>query len=282
MRFSFLYSLLLAGFAGLGLVAYPLFAQDSDDSTGDPIQIEAEGGIDWFRDEKKYEARVNAIASRGNLRIRADRLTAHYDDSGERTLITRIEAVGRVILTQGDTRAEGDRGTYHIDQKRAFLIGKNLQISNLNGVIMADDSLEYWEQKGVAIARGQALVIQNENRLQAGTLTAFIDPAQTNANEDNTNVNEENAGPKRPETQITRIDAEDGVHLSTPEEIVIANEGVYDMVAQTVRMCGDVKVTRAGNLVTGNCAFVDLETGKSRLESGPDGEKVKGLILPAS
>ena len=275
MRFSFLYSLLLVGFAGFGLGADPLFAQDSGDSTGDPIQIEAEGGIDWFRDEKKYEARVNAIASRGNLRIRADRLTAHYDDSGARTLITRIEAVGRVILTQGDTRAEGDRGTYHIDQKRAFLIGKNLQISNLNGVIMADDSLEYWEQKGVAIARGQALVIQNENRLQAGTLTAFIDPAQTNTNEDNAN-------PKRPETQITRIDAEDGVHLSTPEEIVIANEGVYDMVAQTVRMCGDVKVTRAGNLVTGNCAFVDLETGKSRLESGPDGEKVKGLILPTS
>ena len=275
MRFSFLYSLLLVGFAGLGLVADRLFAQDSGDSTGDPIQIEAEGGIDWFRDEKKYEARVNAIASRGNLRIRADRLTAHYDDSGERTLITRIEAVGRVILTQGDTRAEGDRGTYHIDQKRAFLIGRNLQISNLNGVIMADDSLEYWEQKGVAIARGQALVIQNQNRLQAGTLTAFIDPAQTNASEGN-------GSPKRPETQITRIDAEDGVHLSTPEEIVIANEGVYDMVAQTVRMCGDVKVTRAGNLVTGNCAFVDLETGKSRLESGPDGEKVKGLILPAS
>ncbi len=275
MRFSFLYSLLLVGFAGFGLGADPLFAQDSGDSTGDPIQIEAEGGIDWFRDEKKYEARVNAIASRGDLRIRADRLTAYYDDSGERTLITRIEAVGRVILTQGETRAEGDRGTYHIDQKRAFLIGRNLQISNLSGVIMADDSLEYWEQKGVAIARGQALVIQNENRLQAGTLTAFIDPAQTNANE-------ENADPKRPETQITRIDAEDGVHLSTPEEIVIANEGVYDMVAQTVRMCGDVKVTRAGNLVTGNCAFVDLETGKSRLESGPDGEKVKGLILPAS
>ena len=275
MRFSFLYSLLLVSFAGLGLVADPLFAQDSGDSTGDPIQIEAEGGIDWFRDEKKYEARVNAIASRGNLRIRADRLTAYYDDSGERTLITRIEAVGRVILTQGETRAEGDRGTYHIDQKRAFLIGRNLQISNLNGVIMADDSLEYWEQKGVAIARGQALVIQNENRLQAGTLTAFIDPAQTNASEGN-------GSPKRPETQITRIDAEDGVHLSTPEEIVIANEGVYDMVAQTVRMCGDVKVTRAGNLVTGNCAFVDLETGKSRLESGPDGEKVKGLILPAS
>ena len=275
MRFSFLYSLLLVSFTGLGLGADPLFAQDSGDSTGDPIQIEAEGGIDWFRDEKKYEARVNAIASRGNLRIRADRLTAHYDDSGERTLITRIEAVGRVILTQGETRAEGDRGTYHIDQKRAFLIGRNLQISNLNGVIMADDSLEYWEQKGVAIARGQALVIQNENRLQAGTLTAFIDPAQTNASEGN-------GSPKRPETQITRIDAEDGVHLSTPEEIVIANEGVYDMVAQTVRMCGDVKVTRAGNLVTGNCAFVDLETGKSRLESGPDGEKVKGLILPTS
>ena len=275
MRFSFLYSLLLAGFAGLGLGADPLFAQDSGDSTGDPIQIEAEGGIDWFRDEKKYEARVNAIASRGDLRIRADRLTAYYDDSGERTLITRIEAVGRVILTQGETRAEGDRGTYHIDQKRAFLIGRNLQISNLSGVIMADDSLEYWEQKGVAIARGQALVIQDENRLQAGTLTAFIDPDQTNSSEADT-------GPKRPETQITRIDAEDGVHLSTPEEIVIANEGVYDMVAQTVRMCGDVKVTRAGNLVTGNCAFVDLETGKSRLESGPDGEKVKGLILPAS
>lgn len=45
-----------------------------------PIEIEAESGIEWRRNDKQYIARGNALAKRGDLTVRADTLTAHYRD----------------------------------------------------------------------------------------------------------------------------------------------------------------------------------------------------------
>src|SRR5262249_58577797 len=45
-----------------------------------PIEIEAEAGIEWRRNEKQYIARGNATAKRGDLTVHADTLTAHYRD----------------------------------------------------------------------------------------------------------------------------------------------------------------------------------------------------------
>src|ERR1700752_5160780 len=64
-----------------------------------PIEIEAESGIEWGRNEKKYIARGNAMAKRGDLTVNADPLTAHYrDKAAGGSEIWQIEADGHVRL----------------------------------------------------------------------------------------------------------------------------------------------------------------------------------------
>jgi lipopolysaccharide export system protein LptA len=43
-----------------------------------PIEITAEGGIEWDRNAQTYVARGAAQARRGELSVAADTLTAHY------------------------------------------------------------------------------------------------------------------------------------------------------------------------------------------------------------
>ncbi len=235
---------------------------NTDNQDGSPIEILADDGIEWLRDQRRYIARGNATATRGGVTVRADTLTAHYrgGEGGEKQAIYRLDADGSVVVTSEDTRAVGDKAVYHIDDKVAVLVGDDLKMINERAVITAKDSLEYWDAKQLAVARGDATVIENDNRLVADVLTAHIKKAATGKQE------------------VERIDALGGVHISTKTEIVRGEEGVYEVPKQIATVCGNVKITRGENQLNGDCAVVDLKTGRSRLTGGSG--KVKGLILP--
>ena len=49
----------------------------------DPIEIFAEGGIEWDKNKKIYTARKNAEAKKGELVVNADILEAHYAEKEE-------------------------------------------------------------------------------------------------------------------------------------------------------------------------------------------------------
>lgn len=227
-----------------------------------PIEILADDGIEWLRDQRRYIARGNATAVRSGVTVRADTLTAHYrgGEDGEKQAIYRLDADGAVVVTSGDTKAVGDKAVYHIEDKVAVLVGNDLKMINERAVITAQESLEYWDAKQLAVARGDATVIENENRLVADILTAHIKPGASGKQE------------------VERIDALGGVHISTQSEIVRGDEGVYEVPKQVATVCGNVKITRGENQLNGDCAVVDLKTGRSRLSGGSG--KVKGLILP--
>ncbi|MEQ9489533.1 MAG: LptA/OstA family protein [Alphaproteobacteria bacterium] len=230
----------------------------SDDG---PIEIEADDGIEWLRDSKRYIARGNATASQGGLTVRSDTLTAFYrgGENGERQQIFRMDADRNVVITAEDAEATGDKAVYHVDKQVAVLVGENLQLVTRDASITAEESLEFWQARSLAVARGEATIIQNGNRLVAGVLTAYI---------------QNGADGKR---AVQRIDALDGVHISTETEIVRGREGVYDVPKEIATVCGDVKITRGENQLNGNCAVVDMKTGRSKITGG--GSKVKGLIL---
>ncbi len=230
-------------------------------SDGDkPIEIEADDGIEWLREEQLYNARGNATATQGDFTVRADLLTAHYKSTGGSQKIYRLDAVQNVVITSGINEASGDKAVYHMEKQVAVLVGENLQLVTGQGTITAEESLEYWQGRSLAVARGNATIIQDDRRLRAGVLTAFVEKdAKTGS------------------STVTRIDATGGVHISTPTDIVRGREGVYDVASEQITLCGDVKITRDKNQLNGNCATVDMKTGRSRLEGGKN--KVKGLIL---
>lgn len=249
---------------------YPAQAQVLSESakTGGGIEIEAKDGIEWIRDEVaktgQYHARGDAVARRDGVVINADELIAYYrpDATGKGQDIFRMDAIGHVKIISENSTAIGDKAVYHIDKKVAVLVGDNLKFKSPNAVITAKESLEYWETKSIAVARGDATVVQGDKRLQAGVLTAFITTNKKTKKQD-----------------IERIDATSGVHISTPTEIVRGREGVYNLTTEIATLCGDVKITRGQNQLNGECAEVNMKTGRSEIKGGSG--KVKGLIIPS-
>ena len=169
-------------------------AQPLDMSHGGPIAITATDGMEWRQEQRQVIARGNATAVRQNVTVTADRLIAFYrpkagtapqppqpapggindpSDAGGNE-IYRVEAVGNVHIFTPTDNAWGDRAVYDIDQSVLVLTGHNLKLTTPNDVLTARDDLEYWSQKHMAVARGDAVVVTNDGRrMSADTLVAY-------------------------------------------------------------------------------------------------------------
>jgi lipopolysaccharide export system protein LptA len=242
-------------------LASPAVAQSVVTSSSDgPVEINADDGIEWQRDTKAYIARGNARAARSGVEVLADTLTAFYRDGkdGGGQEVFRIDADGNVRVNSKSEKAFGDRGVYHVDKSVFVLVGGKLRLETANAVITARDSLEYWDERQLAVARGEAIVVASDGRLRADILTAHIakDGAQ----------------------DIKQIDAFGNVLVSTGTEIARGDEGVYNPRTEVATLCGNVKITRGKNQMNGTCAEVNLKTGISRLIGG--GQRVKGVFKP--
>lgn len=249
---------------GLSWPAVPARAQLLQQEGDDPVTIEADDGIEWVRDDKLYIARGNAKAVRGTLTVSADTLTAAYraKDSGG-SEVYRLEALGNVEILSTEDKAVGDRAVYDIDQEVIVLLGDNLSFKNGVDTITARDSLEYWETRRLAVARGDASALREGQRIDADVLTAYF-----------------GNGPQG-ENRIERVDAIGNVVITTPEEVVRGDEGVYDVLREVATLDGDVRVTRGENQLNGERAEVNLKTGVSRMLPGKkSGGRVKGLFTP--
>ena len=238
----------------------------------DPIHIEANDGIEWQRTKKVYVARGNARASQGGVTVEADVLIAHYrsTESGSDE-IYRIDADGNVrILSESET-ATSDKAVYDVVKGVLVLTGEQVRLVTPQDTIIARDSLEYYEDRQLAVARGDALAIREDRRVRADTLLAHFTSQE---------------GKKR-SSKMDRIEAIGNVHLSTATDIVTANRGDYQLNAGLATVTGDVRITRGETQLNGNRAEVNLNTGQSRLLTDPagtqkSGGRVRAIFKPAA
>jgi lipopolysaccharide export system protein LptA len=238
------------GAQGLGNI------QKSDD----PLEINAEEGIEWRQEEKVYIARGNTRAASGDLEVFSDVLKAYYREAASgSTEIYLLEALGNVRVVSPNEIAYGDRGQYIVDEQRVELRGDNLLLESKDKVsrITARDTLEYWEVKQLAVARGDAQANHEDKQVNADTLVAHFRPND------------------KDETEIRQIVATGNVRITTPTDYVVGDEGVYYVQEEVATLTGDVKITRDGNQMNGNYAEVNLATGISQLRGNVD-----ALILP--
>src|SRR3990170_8104486 len=89
---------LLAGLPGVGAAQSVDRLRESDQ----PLEINADDGIEWNRNDKTYIARGNARAASGDVEVLADMLTAYYREPAEgeqgSTEIYLLEATGNVRI----------------------------------------------------------------------------------------------------------------------------------------------------------------------------------------
>ena len=240
------------------------FSQTNFETKFEPIHIEATEGIEWLSTEKIYIARGNATAKQKNFHLRSDVIKAHYretETSG--TEIYRLEAIRKVIVQSSDRIAYGDYGVYDLDNSATVLKGKNLRLETTLETIRANERLEYWDKKKMAIAKGDATAQRGEKQVKADTLNVYF--SETNGKS----------------LTADRIEAVGNVEISTPNEVAIGNEAVYYIEKELVTLLGHVKITRGKSQLNGSIAEINLKTGRSRLlsKSGLDGnQKVRGLF----
>jgi lipopolysaccharide export system protein LptA len=232
-----------------------------DQSREQPVEIHADHGIEWQQDAQAYIARGNARAQQGEVAVHADRLTAYYRKGADgKTQIWRIDADGNVRIVSPEQTAYGEKGVYEIEKGVFVLTGAPRLVTGTDR-ISAKQSLEFWEKRSLAVARGDATAVRDDRRLRADVLTAHF------------------AEDKDGKSRVTRVDAFDNVLISTPEEIVRARRGVYNTITGIINLRGSVKITRGKDQLNGDAAEVNLNTGVSRMLSGGSG-RVRGVFQP--
>jgi lipopolysaccharide export system protein LptA len=149
---------------------------------------------------------------------------------------------------------------------------KGARLVTQQDTVTADQQLEYWQNKRMAVARGNAVVVHKDKGqdkiLRAHVLTALF---------------KENRSGK---TEVYRVEAFDGVRIDTGSEVVTANKAVYNVESGIATLTGSVKITRGPNELNGCAAEVNLNTGISRIQGcggtagGGDG-RVRGTLTPS-
>ena len=283
--------LLLAGAAN---------AQGIDLSHGGPIKVTAQGGIDWDQGTQQVIAHEGAVAIRGNVTVTADQLIAHYRkkptapgaqpaqaaadpaDDTEGSEVYRLDAIGHVHIYTPTDQAFGDKAVYDMDQSVLVLTGNHLRLITPQDVVTARDSLEYWPQQHMAVARGNAVVITNDGRrIAADVLVAYTTPDQGNPTPPAgaTKVAETNADPLLQSGKLKLVEGFGNVDIRTATETVHGDRGVYDPNTGRAHIVGHVHVTRGQNQLNGNAAEVNMKTGVATMLSAAQ-ERVAGLIVP--
>jgi lipopolysaccharide export system protein LptA len=262
-----------------------------------PVEISADSGIEWQQEAQEYIARGNAIAKRGTSEVQADTLTAHYRKSksaGGENEIYRLDADGHVTIKGERETVVGDQAVYDVDQAIGIVTGKALKLTTATDVVTARDSLEWYDQKQIAVARGDAVAVRDTRRIRADVLTAHMikdqpappagKPVPARA-EPPAKKSDAAAAPLGEEgSRITRIDGQGNVLVSTPTDIGRGDYGVYNAETGIVTLLGNVTITRGPNAVRGQYAVMDLNNNISRMMAAPakpgaPAQRVEGLFV---
>ncbi len=280
----------------------PGLAGSSLGNNDQPTHIEAEQGLEWQQSNHLYIARGHASASRGQSSVHADTLYAYYRQTPGRkapgeesalrgdqptagsdkpaaganalmsdssTEIYRFEAVGNVRFANPTQTAYGDHAVYDVDQAVMVMTGKNLRIETEKETVTARDSLEWYDQKQIAVARGNAIAVKEGKSIRGDTLVAEVE---------------------RPDNQparIHRVDAYGNVVIVTADQIAQGDQGDYNLDTGIATLMGRVSVTKGDNELRGQYAVVDTNNNVSRVLAVPPDTasasgrpRVEGLLVP--
>jgi lipopolysaccharide export system protein LptA len=235
-----------------------------------PIDITSDNGIEMQQSEKVYIATGNAVAKRGDRTLYGDTLMAYYRDvpNSSDTEIWRIVADGHVRITTPTETIEGDHGVYDLDLKTAVMTGGHLKLTTPKDVVTARDALEWYDEKQVAVARGNAVGVRDDRQIRADILTAQISTAPGE------------------DQRISIVNGDGHVIASRPDSIGVGDKGVYDLDSGLVTLTGHVTVSHGNNTMRGEYGVVDLQKGISRILPRPatlaeaKQGRVQGYLVP--
>jgi lipopolysaccharide export system protein LptA len=158
-------------------------------------------------------------------------------------------------------------------------------------------SLEVRDKNKMATFSGDVQVVQGDTTMKCQKLVVFygqeVGIAQKEAGaaqnappaaKPDTKPAAAPAGPKGAQN-IRRIEARGGVTVITKDQNASGDLGVYDLIAKTITLTGNVVVSQGQNVIHGERVVVDTVSGNARVESNNQGggatpSRVRALIQP--
>lgn len=235
-----------------------------------PIEISADNGIEWHKNERKYIALGNARAQQGDLVVNSDKLEAYYISSNQNDdNIHTIKALGNVkIKNKSAIIKGGEKASYILDKEYFIINGKNLTLNSKEDNLSANRKIEFWKSENIAVATGNAIAKKkNEYTISANKLAWYLDLMDG-----------------KEDYKIKKIIGFENVKIESENEIAFSDKALYNGTTELCKLFGNVRLKRGNNFLTGDYAEVNLKTGISKLLPNPTNllsnteKKVKALI----
>jgi lipopolysaccharide export system protein LptA len=148
---------------------------------------------------------------------------------------------------------------------------------NADGPIdITADELEVQNKACTSVWRGKAEMLQGEARLRADVLKAFFQPKAGATSATGSGA----CG------DMIRMEAEGNVYYVTSKnQRVRGDAGVYDAQNETVTLTGDVVAVQDQNVLRGSRMIFNTQTGEGRMVGGASGPNAKnrprGVFYPS-
>ena len=180
----------------------------------------------------------------------------------------------------------GDRAVYDIDQQIAVVTGKGLKLTTATDTVTARDSLEWYDQKQIAVARGDAVAVRDRQDGQGrhpdrlygqdgragGKARRARPPRQrrgpNGAATDGHSRRCRPAGATAAESKISRVDAQGHVVVSNAIDTGRGDFGVYNAETGIATLIGNVSIQRGKDVISGQRGVMDLNNNVSRMLPG--------------
>src|ERR1700732_759586 len=149
-------------------------------------------------------------------------------------------------------------------------------------------SLEVRDKNKMATFSGDVQVVQGDTTMKCQKLVVFygqeVGIGQGGPPAPDTKPAPTLGGPKGAQN-IRRIEARGGVTVITKDQNASGDLGVYDLIAKTITLTGNVVVSQGQNVIHGERVVVDTVSGNARVESNNQGggatpSRVRALIQP--
>ena len=225
---------------------------------GEPVEIYAEQGIEWHKNDNKYLAIGNAIAKSGKMSVNSDRIEAFYEESDNSGMdIKLVKAHRNVVVTDENLKIVGGKlAEYNLRKDYFSIFGKNLILTSQENKLESNNKMEYWRTKGVAIASGKAKAQKgNEFKIKAEKLVWYL-------NENDKKI------------EVKKIFGFDNVSIYTNNEVAFSDKALYNKENGICKLFGNVKLQKGDSFLTGDYAEVDLNKGISKLLPAPNFDKL--------
>lgn len=240
------------------------------------VNITAEEKVEWHQKEQKIVAVGDAVATKEDMSIRADRLIGYYagrtNSTKGKSAITKVEARGKVVMKSPRASAFGNTMDYDLIQDVVILRGNPARIETETESVTAKDNITYYPQEQKAVAFGNVEAVDKEgNHLYSDKMIAFFKKSA--------------ASDKNSETQnmeLEKVEIYGNVKIVTEDAVVTADKGLYLPQTGKVRLFDNIVIKQDTNILRGDQAETDLNTGISKLIASGKNQRVKGVFKEKS